>query len=1199
MRKNKRKHRLWGLVLTFGLILGLLPSGVLAESDEGHTHTDTCYCKGGELICGEEESAGHIHDDSCYETVTTEDGETEQTLICGETESEGHSHTADCYCEGGELVCGQDAIDGEMGIDEDIDAGFTISEEEEAAGTRSHAAETETEVQAETENQVDVYISDGTKWVKAGSLTTSKKTGGRYFVYADELDSILGKYGFNSAAFQGENWFPNTDYKTGNTSASKIWGDSAPTKEGTRYKIWLTRHDNTLTDLFYTPKKTDYPSDSGVDRNDAELLSANKVEEVNYYTLRITNPNNLSLSDAEQAVLGSQQWAKNQSYTITLPIDSTLTWVLYDTNGKEAAVTPSVNEDGTKATYTITADQSYELRASACEDVHCYVQVNGEWIKKDSLFATKEIENRFYISAEALEEVYGEYGFAADSYNGERVFPHTTTWDKTGKIWFDTASQKIDGEWWIPLSAYQRKGPDINLYYVPGNKDDSIITSETPENLETTQNSFYSIKVTNPSKLPLAEGVAVPADCYKQGNIAFTVTLPKITTEKGEWEVLTSGNTVAEKTATENQNSDTVIYTITNLSGAVTFVASEAGAIPTQVIYQAKAKISDFGKISNFPAPTEIVKNAENTESTVALTEDGSYKVAEPNSYIVQALSPNGDINKTRTLTYSFKGWEVENSNGVILQPNQTLTRAELLSYSDNGQVTLKAIWKGVEDNGWIPSANFYVSLNCEIKDNKGDGVRKDNPAESFTSSLFATRMLGTENIPADELDTAARDGYALCISEDSSNAAAIDQEIHEMKTTAIPMPTGRKTPLKMENFPTDEQVLAKIQAAVANGEKTVKVDGQEVSADKLTTDHFKVRWYVVKYLNADGWHVDGVLVAKEAHFRVTLKFDGDSDAIKKVEQENDFYITVTHENNDSGTATQSGISTQETDLDYKHLLRDKNMSPKVQDDEENEGIEVGYTEYKDGVYMWELTARPGRQYTIQQKNQTVNGYTCTASYEVVQPKDTDTEAEVLANDYADVANKGILITAHSYANDRKDLYQKIELFNSYTASAEIPIQPVDPGKDKPVVITPPSEPDNPNPDNPDKPSEPDTPSKPSHSHKSDKTDNQPSEPDTKPDTPSEPDNQPSEPDTKPDTPNEPDNQPSEPDTQPNGNQTITQPDAAGNTADVSNQDTVASVDTVPQTGDSMNPVLWASLLGISLAGLGVAFVLMKKKQNR
>ena len=74
MRKNKRKHRLWGLVLTFGLILGLLPSGVLAESDEGHTHTDTCYCKGGELICGEEESAGHIHDDSCYETVTTEDG---------------------------------------------------------------------------------------------------------------------------------------------------------------------------------------------------------------------------------------------------------------------------------------------------------------------------------------------------------------------------------------------------------------------------------------------------------------------------------------------------------------------------------------------------------------------------------------------------------------------------------------------------------------------------------------------------------------------------------------------------------------------------------------------------------------------------------------------------------------------------------------------------------------------------------------------------------------------------------------------------------------------------------------------------------------------------------------------------------------------------------------------------------------------
>lgn len=1236
MRKNKRKHRLWGLVLTFGLILGLLPSGVLAESDEGHTHTDACYCKGGELICGAEESAGHTHDESCYETVTTEDGETEQTLICGETESEGHTHTADCYCAGGELICGQDAVDGEMGVDEDIDAGFTISEEEEAAGTRGHAEEMEEGERSVITNAVDAYVSNGEKWVKVGNFyaTGYDETKKRYYVYADELDEVFGPYGFDSKTYNGEKWFPNTDYDNGETSASKIWGDSAPTKDGNRYKIWLTVHGNTLTDLFYTPNIAGYlDSNNTVSRTNAAMLAGNKVT-ASYYTVRITDPHSL-LTAEETALLpdSGAKYAAGKEYPITLPIDSGLTWTLYDGAGNEISIIPTSRDD-TTATYRLTVDKQYEFRATAQEDVHCFVQLDGKWVEIEQLSATKQMtaggQNRFYISAEKLGTVYGKYGFDASTYTSDlRIFPHTTAND-ANQIWFDGASQNADGKWWIPLSAYKRNGADIYLYYVPGNKDNSITTgSKSPVELLTTKNSFYSIRATNPANLALAG--SLPEVQYKQGGTATQITLPKITAENGEWTIFKDGETVAKKTAGENSDKDTVTYTITNLSGAVTFVAMQEGKVTLKMQYQAAVTLDKLGQVSYLPQPTKIVKNATDSDVLLALAESDSYKVAEPTSYIVQALCPNGNTNSTRTLTYSFKGWEVEKSNGdkVILQPNQPLTREQLLSYSKDGQVTLKAIWKGVEDNGWIPSTNFYVNLNCEIKDNKSDGVQTTHPSHEYTASLFATRMLGMGDITdsngksdgyclftAGENDVDTNSAAETVDTESAINAYVVDSEIRAASATATNCVPGKigNAELKFENFPTDAEILAQVQAEVKSGNKTVMVDGQPLSWDKLTTDHFKVRWYVVKYQNADGWHVDGVLVAKEAHFIVTMQFAGNETARQQV-KDSGFQITVSHEDGSGQTGKSRAAgeaATYADEKDFTLMLTPKNQT--------NAGIQtmaasddtsekVGYTSYNGATdtYTWELTAHPGRQYTIQQKNQTVKGYTCSASYVVVQPTGEDTESEILANDYANVADKGIQITAHSYANDRKDLYQKIEFVNSYTASAEIPIKPVEPGKDKPVVITPPDNGDNGNNNQPDKPdngdngnnTQPDTPSRPSHSHKPSKADNQPSEPDTKPDTPSEPDNRPSEPDTKPDTPSEPEEQPDNGNQTDNGSQTITQPDAAENTADVSNTDTAVSVDAVPQTGDPMNPVLWASMLGISLAGLGAAFVLMKKKQNR
>ena len=118
--RTKTKQRWLALLMAFVVIIGMLPTTTFAEGQlqtqdshaetsdlqndnsesEGHTHSATCYCSGGEQICTLEESEGHSHNENCYDE--------EGNLICGLEETDGHSHGNECVCPGGELICGQE-----------------------------------------------------------------------------------------------------------------------------------------------------------------------------------------------------------------------------------------------------------------------------------------------------------------------------------------------------------------------------------------------------------------------------------------------------------------------------------------------------------------------------------------------------------------------------------------------------------------------------------------------------------------------------------------------------------------------------------------------------------------------------------------------------------------------------------------------------------------------------------------------------------------------------------------------------------------------------------------------------------------------------------------------------------------------------------------------------------------------------------
>lgn len=74
------------------------------EKVEVHKHTDKCYTtQRGELTCTRSETP-HTHTKDCY----TES----KTLVCSKPESDGHHHSEDCHDESGELICGQKENDG-------------------------------------------------------------------------------------------------------------------------------------------------------------------------------------------------------------------------------------------------------------------------------------------------------------------------------------------------------------------------------------------------------------------------------------------------------------------------------------------------------------------------------------------------------------------------------------------------------------------------------------------------------------------------------------------------------------------------------------------------------------------------------------------------------------------------------------------------------------------------------------------------------------------------------------------------------------------------------------------------------------------------------------------------------------------------------------------------------------------------------
>ena len=200
--------------------------------------------------------------------------------------------------------------------------------------------------------------------------------------------------------------------------------------------------------------------------------------------------------------------------------------------------------------------------ASATGTITFYIAIDDAWVSLGSREMTAEYvtgvfnggtENRYCLTAEQLESVYGPYGFEAEGMTeNSRLFPHTTPGDRN--IYGNRMVRAHNGVLYSPLRT---DGVDCDVYYLPnagsdtyqGHRDDYI-----------SNNSFYTVEVIDPGNKVYGQDESLPPTAYVLTGKDYTVRVKAA--EGVDWQYVgEDGTTTVSGTETDG----IVSFTIDNI----------------------------------------------------------------------------------------------------------------------------------------------------------------------------------------------------------------------------------------------------------------------------------------------------------------------------------------------------------------------------------------------------------------------------------------------------------------------------------------------------------------------------------------------------------------------------------------------------------------------------------------------------------
>ncbi len=658
------------------------------------------------------------------------------------------------------------------------------------------------------------------------------------------------------------------------------------------------------------------------------------------------------------------------------------------------------------------------------------VAIGGEWkyVGKDGkvydsasdegfepIVVTKEAKRaggtREIIPASALVGPLAQFGFSTDELcrADEDYTDGSTDWGNfifgycdsgTDQMYADVSPQLVtnndESAWYIFTKGRQWIHEDtgeksLDLYYLPANRNDGAFTTPSSFFCETSRyttdkqlivdNGFYAVSVSDDGNRIYDEGETRPTAylAASAGTAKASFTVKKPTKDTVKWSVVDEGGDAVEVSDVIENDDGTLTYTLAGIASHIIFKAIDYNPNKFDLVYTASLANSDRVTLGNIQAADQVIIDSENAtiddgkaSLTVNLdaTDGGDYSFLAPDTDIATVYWTQ---KTTRKFIYSFMGWQIAGQSKVYAA-GDTISLAELKGLAaKTGSVSVKSVWSANDTNTSSPhirSANFYLNLNCEILD--VDGSSTSQGSDSYTESIYSTRVSGT--------DTFGSGGFTLLAPADASSAYDVDAQIRVATTNGG---TGIKPPSSWTNYtqdgvtferiPTDEEILAKARESSS----IIKIDDEVIDKTDLTTANFTVRWSAVKYDETDGWHVDGVLVAKKARLVVSKTFEGETDALEQFKTEHGysslddydsskgFSVDVTHEATVDGTTTDV--------VDYELLLLPE--SDVAQARTGTSDRRYGYTSYDaaTNTYTWEIDARQNRLYTVKEENYYLN----------------------------------------------------------------------------------------------------------------------------------------------------------------------------------------------------------------------------------
>ena len=346
---------------------------------------------------------------------------------------------------------------------------------------------------------------------------------------------------------------------------------------------------------------------------------------------------------------------------------------------------------------------------------------------------------------------------------------------------------------------------------------------------------------------------------------------------------------VAEETAEEiveeiaqNENTLTIVYDVV----------------------ETKSKGSLYGDM-----PTVV----EGNETQVDSSEDVTIHDLDAHSY--QTFTGN-ERDRFAYVSYAFKGWMTE--GGEIVTPGSEVA-AETLDADGDGVAVLSSAWSGSWKSGsGTPFAKFSLWTNAmSANDCFEEGTLLGENLSSYTPSVGGSIMVALDDegntITPDELASPSHgnkgknvgdiynnpelnfkennQGKYMMVSYMSSSISQADEDIRTLASTGLHTSDSESGDVtwKLDNLPTDEEVLTKISSFVSRGMTTMRDEnGKRIEADALTTENYAVLWCQVKYQSAnnDGWNINGVLRTKVKELKEAVAGIFETKTTKTIETE-------------------------------------------------------------------------------------------------------------------------------------------------------------------------------------------------------------------------------------------------------------------------------------------------------------------------